>query len=155
MCAMNMNIIWAAAIVVFLVAEAATVGLASIWFAVGALGALLVSVMHGALWLQILIFIVLSLATLILTRPLARRYINDRREPTNADRLIGTKCIVTEKIDNVAATGTVSASGKLWTARSEDGAVIEPNTLATVVRIEGVKLIVKENEGGTANAVNT
>jgi len=138
-----MNIIWAIAIVVFIVAEAATVGLVSIWFAVGALGALLVSVLGGKLWLQITVFVILTAVTLLLTRPLVSKYVNNKSQPTNADRLIGTKCMVTEKIDNLTATGTVNAGGKVWSARSADDSVIEPGSLAVVERIEGVRLIVK------------
>ncbi|MGI6029534.1 MAG: NfeD family protein [Candidatus Heteroscillospira sp.] len=137
-----MNFIWAAAIVVFVIAEAATVGLVSIWFAVGALGALIVSVLGGHLWLQIAVFAILTAVTLVLTRPLVSKYVNNRSQPTNADRLIGCKCIVTDTIDNLRAAGTVSANGKFWTARSDDGSVIEKNSLVTVERIEGVKLIV-------------
>lgn len=146
-----MNIIWAAAIVIFVVAEAATVGLVSIWFAVGALGALIVSVCGGWLWLQIVVFAALTAATLALTRPLARKYVNAKSQPTNADRLIGSACIVTETIDNIAATGTVSANGKFWTARSADGSVIAANSLVTVERIEGVKLIVASEKKAQVN----
>ena len=138
-----MNIIWAIAIVIFVAAEAATVGLVSIWFAVGALGALLVSVLGGKLWLQIAAFIVLAAVTLMLTRPLVSKYVNKKSQPTNADRLIGTKCIVTETIDNLNAKGVVNAGGKVWSARSADDSIIDAGSLATVERIEGVKLIVK------------
>ena len=137
-----MNILWAVAIAIFVAAEAATVGLVSIWFAVGSLGALIVSVCGGKLWLQILVFAALTALTLVLTRPLVSKYVNGKSQPTNADRLIGTKCIVTDTIDNIAATGTVNAGGKVWSARSDDGSVIESGALATVQRIEGVKLIV-------------
>ena len=137
-----MNLVWAIAIVVFAVLEAVTVGLASIWFAVGALAALIFSVLGAGLWLQIIAFVVVSAAALILTRPLVSKYVNSRSQPTNADRLIGTKCIVTEKIDNLASTGTVNANGKLWTARSSDGSVIDAESLVKVEKIEGVKLIV-------------
>ena len=148
---MSMNIVWAAAIVIFVIAEAATVGLVSIWFAVGALGALIVSVCGGHLWLQIAVFVVLTAATLVLTRPLASKYVNGKSQPTNADRLIGSTCIVTETIDNIAATGTVSANGKFWTARSADGSVIPMNSLVTVERIEGVKLIVVSGKEAEKN----
>lgn len=145
-----MNIVWAIAILVFVIVEAATVGLASIWFALGSLAALIVSVLGAPLWLQIVVFIVLSLAALAMTRPLAMKYVNKRSQPTNADRLIGTTGIVTETINNIAATGTVSADGKLWTARSTDGSVIEPQALVTVEKIDGVKLIVASKIEATA-----
>lgn len=137
-----MNIIWAVAIAVFIAAEAATVGLVSIWFAVGALGALITSVLGAKLWLQILVFAALTVITLLLTRPLVSKYINGKSQPTNADRLIGAKCIVTEEINNLTGTGAVNAGGKIWTARSADDSIIAAGSLAKAERIEGVKLIV-------------
>ena len=134
--------VWAVAILVFIVVEAATVGLASIWFAIGA-GAALVSAIFGApTWLQILWFVMVSALTLWLTRPLVAKYINNHSQPTNADRVIGKSCVVTERIDNIAGTGAVTVEGKRWTARSLSGEVYEPEELVTALRIEGVKLIV-------------
>ena len=133
---------WSIAIFLFVILEAATAGLSSIWFALGSLAALISSLLGAPLWLQIVVFSVLSLVTLALTRPLAMKYINSKSQPTNADRLIGTTGIVTETIDNIAATGTVSANGRLWTARSASGSSIEPQTLVTIEKIDGVKLIV-------------
>lgn len=146
-----MNIIWSCAIVIFIITEAATVGLASIWFAVGSLFALIASVLGAQTWLQILVFVLVSGATLALTRPLVKKHINNKSQPTNADRLIGTTCLVTETIDNLAGTGTVSAGGKLWTARSNDGSVIESETLVIAEKIEGVKLIVASKQEATIN----
>jgi len=140
---MTMPVIWALAAIVFVILEAATVGLASIWFAIGSVCALILSLLHLPLWLQITVFIVVSLATLALTRPLARRFINSRRQPTNADRFIGVECIVDEAIDNVAGTGSVLVSGRRWTARSHDGSQLAHGDRARVIRIEGVKLIVE------------
>ncbi len=134
---------WLAAIVVFLIIEAATVGLASIWFALGALAALICALLGAQLWFQILWFVVVSVLTLIFTRPLARKYLNSHRSPTNADRVLGTVCIVTDDVDNVAGTGTVNAEGKLWTARSRSGLPIKKGAYARAVAIEGVKLIVE------------
>ena len=145
---MPMNMIWAIAIIVFLVAEAVTVGLVSIWFAVGSLLALLASVWHAPVWAQVLLFAAGSVSTLLLTRPLALKYVNGKRQPTNADRLIGTRCIVTEKIDNLAATGAGTAAGRPWTARSASGEAIESGALVTVQRIEGAKLIVAPTATG-------
>ena len=150
---MQMDIVWTVAIIVFVVAEAATVGLVSIWFAIGALGALIACELGAQLWLQIVIFAVVSVAALLLTRLLAAKYINQKSQPTNADRLIGTECIVTECIDTIAATGAVTAQGRPWTARSATGEAIEPGALVVVESIEGAKLIVaplnkKEATGG-------
>ena len=137
-----MNIIWAALVVVFLAVEALTAGLASLWFAVGALAALIAGLFGGALWLQITLFIVVSAVTLVLTRPLAKKFINSRTKRTNADRVIGQTARITERIDNIAGTGAASVGGRVWTARSAGGEVSEEGAFVTIRSIEGVKLIV-------------
>ena len=142
-----MVIIWVAAAALFLITEAMTVGLTSIWLAVGALGALVVALCKGQLWLQIAVFIVLTIAALLVTRPLAKKYVNSKKSPTNADRLFGVTGLVTEEIDNIKNVGTVSISGQVWTARSMTGEVLPAGTKVKPVNIEGVKLIVvKEQE---------
>lgn len=128
--------------VLFLAVEAATVGLVCIWFAAGALIALLAAMCGAQLWLQIVLFLVVSAATLYFTRPLVRRYVNSKVEPTNADMVIGKECRVTETVDNIAGTGAVYVDGKTWTARSENDEVIQEGTLVTAKSIDGVKLIV-------------
>lgn len=138
-----MLVFWLSAMVIFMIVEAATVGLASIWFAIGALAALIAALLRAKLWLQIALFIVVSVLALILTRPLVKKYLNSRKSATNADRAIGTVCIVTEDIDNVAATGSVNAAGKVWTARSLSGLPIKCGSYVRAVAIEGVKLIVE------------
>ena len=144
-----MVVFWAAAIVAFIVIELVTVGLASIWFALGALCALIAALLGAGLWMQIIWFAVISAATLVLTRPLVKKYINSKTYATNADRVIGSRAVVKERIDPLAATGAVLADGKMWTARTADGSVLEPGDIVTVMHIEGVKLIVErkaENE---------
>ena len=139
-----MPALWLAAMVVLLIIEGAVPGLVSIWFALGALAALLAAILHAPVWLQVTWFVVVSVVSLILTRPLARKYVNSKTQPTNADMLIGKECIVRESIDNVRGTGSVSVGGKVWTARTEnEGVRLQEGDLAVVVRIEGVKLIVK------------
>jgi len=137
-----MIVFWAAAIVVFIVVELATVGLASIWFALGALCALIAALLGAPVWLQAVWFFLISALTLVLTRPLVKKYINGKTHATNADRVIGSRAVVKEQIDALAATGAVLADGKMWTARTEDGSVLEPGCIVTVLRIEGAKLIV-------------
>ncbi len=139
---MNMMIFWLAAMIVFGVVEAATVGLVSIWFAVGALAALIAAALGGPVILQVVIFVAGSLITLLIIRPLAAKYINGRRVPTNADRVIGQEAVVTEAIDNLNARGQVKVAGAPWTARSQDDSPIPAGTTVRVLRIEGVKLYV-------------
>ena len=135
---------WVAALVVFLIVEAVTAGLVSIWFVFGSLVALICAALGAAVWLQIFWFVIVSVATLVLTRPLVKRYVDSRSVATNADRSIGRPAVVTERIDNLAATGAVKLDGVVWTARSTDDAVaIEAGERVTVRAIEGVKLIVE------------
>ena len=141
---MSMPIVWLGAIVLFLVVEAVVPGLVSIWFAFGALAALISALLNAPFWLQFVWFIAVSVAALALTRPLARKYVNAKVQPTNADMLIGRECLVTETIDNLRGTGAVSVGGKVWTARCDgEGPTIQNGAMARVLRIEGVKLIVE------------
>ena len=133
---------WIIAMVVFLVVEAITVGLASIWFAVGSLAAMICAMLDAKIWLQIVVFLVVSAVALYFTRPLVKKYVNGKVQPTNADMAIGKECRVTETINNVEGTGAVYVDGKTWTARSENDEIIEKDELVTALRIEGVKLIV-------------
>ncbi len=137
-----MQAVWGALLLLFLIVEGVTAGLASIWFALGALVALIAALLGGPLWLQIVLFFLVSIATLILTRPLARKYINGRRQATNADRVIGMTGRTTETVDNIAGTGAIYVDGKTWTARTSSGETIPEDALVRVDAIEGVKLIV-------------
>ena len=138
----SMPVVWGAATLLFLAVEAVTAGLASIWFAIGSICALIASLLGAPVWLQAFWFALMSALTLLLTRPLAKRFINNKSEPTNADRVLGADCRVVERIDNLAGTGAVSVDGKVWTARTVDGAVVEPGAIVRALEIQGVKLIV-------------
>ncbi len=135
-------LIWAGLTVLFVLVELATYGLASIWFALGALAALIAAALGAPLWLQVVLFAVVSVASLVLTRPLARKFVNSRSQPTNADRVIGAQARVTEEINDFNGTGAVSVDGKLWSARSADGATVPVGAHVTVREIRGVRLIV-------------
>lgn len=139
---LSMTVLWAAVLIICLAIEAATAGLTTIWFAAGALAALVTALCKGPVWLQIVWFFVISIACLVLTRPLALKYVNRKTIPTNADRAIGSEGLVKERIDNMSGTGAVFADGKIWTARSEDGMIIEPGAEVRVMRMEGVTLYV-------------
>ncbi len=145
-------VFWAVAVVAFVILELATVGLASIWFALGALCALIAALLGAPLWLQIVWFAIISVATLLLTRPLAKKYINSKTMATNADRVIGGRAVVKERIDDLAGTGAVLADGKMWSARTADGSTVDPGAIVTVREIRGVKLIVDPSGTGDAEA---
>ena len=138
-----MTIIWIAAIIIFGIAEAATAGLVSIWFVAGAVAALLSLELGAVLWLQIVVFLAVSIAALVATRPLAHKMLDKTIVPTNADRVLHHEAKVTETVDNENATGAVYIDGKTWTARSDSGEIIEKGKMAKIVRMEGVKLYVR------------
>ena len=137
------KLIWTALLILFGIAEAATVGLTSIWFAAGSLIALAVSLLGGPLWLQIVLFILVSILSMLAIRPIASKYLNSKVEPTNADRIIGAEVKVTEAIDNLMAQGAVNIAGMTWSARSQNDENIPVGTLVRVLRIEGVKVYVE------------
>lgn len=140
-------IIWTALLVFFLIVEAACpIHLVSIWFAVGALAAIIAASLGGALWLQIALFIVVSGALLIALWPLVRKYLNPKLTATNIDSVIGSTGLVTVAIDNIAAAGEVKLGGMVWTARSTSGEAIPQGTKVRVDRIEGVKVFVSPAE---------
>ena len=137
------KIVWLVLLLRFAGGEAVSVGLTSIWFAAGALAALIAALLGGALWIQITLFLAVSLLCLAAVRPLAKRYLNDKVEATNADRVIGAEAKVTEDIDNIHGKGAVIIRGMTWSARSQDDGPIPTGTLVRVLRIEGVKVFVE------------
>ena len=140
---MPMPALWLVLLVIFGIVEAATVGLTSIWFAAGALVAMVAALLHAPLWAQIVLFLAVSFVALLLMRPLAKKYLTPSFQPTNADRIIGQEAVVTETIDNLKGRGLVSVDGTVWTARAEDEQPIAAGTVVKVLRIEGVKVFVE------------
>lgn len=133
---------WLGIMILFLVIEAVTVGLATIWFAAGALAALLAGVFGAGIVAQIVIFFTVSLALLIFTRPVAVKYFNPNKINTNYEDAMGKTVKIIERVDNRAGTGRADLNGQEWTARmQDDGFALEEGELAEVARIEGVKLI--------------
>lgn len=138
-------VVWLGLLVIFLAAEAITLGLTTIWFAGGALVAFILSLAGTDLLVQIIVFCVVSVLLLIFTRPAAARWLNKDRVKTNAESLIGATAVVTEPINNLAGSGQVQVRGQFWTARTEEESVtIEKGKTVKIQRISGVKLIVKE-----------
>ena len=142
---MNMTAVWLVAMIVLLIVEGMAPGLVSIWFALGALAAMISAMLKAPLWLQVVWFVAVSALSLLLTRPLAKKYVNAHTTPTNADMAIGQDCVVTEEIDNIRGTGAVTVGGKIWTARMDsDGETAAVGEILKTLRIEGVKLIVSK-----------
>ena len=134
--------IWLGLMVLFLIVEASTVTMVSLWFAGGALTALAVSLLGGGFVWQIGAFIIVSTALLALLRPMARKHFTPKLTKTNVDSVIGMEGYVTGDIDNMAATGKVKLGGMEWSARSMTGEKISTGTLVKVEKIEGVKAFV-------------
>lgn len=143
-------IIWLALMLVFLTVEASTMPLICLWFAAGALAAMVVSLFGGGLGLQAGAFLVVSVVLLAALRPLVQKHLKPKITATNADSLIGSLGIVTGAVDNVAATGQVKLGAMVWTARSTSGEPIAEGTRIRVDRIEGVKVFVSPAEVSAA-----
>lgn len=142
-------IIWLGILALLLFIEAVTAGLTTIWFAGGALAAAIACYCGAGLTTQIILFLCISLALLIFTRPLAVRYMNKGVENTNANSLLGKHAVVIQEIDNLAQTGQVKIGDIEWMARtSEEGDKIPENTVVTIKEIHGVTLIVEEKKEG-------
>ena len=131
--------------IILVLIEALTAQLTTIWFAVGALLAIVASAFRAPDWIQWTVFLVSSLLLLIFTRKIILKLFKAEPKPTNTDRVIGENGIVFEEINNLAAQGAVKVDGTIWTARSENDDIIPIGTTVTVRRIEGVKLIVQKN----------
>lgn len=140
-------IFWLVLLILAIVAELMTLGLTTIWFAGGALVAIFAALLHAPVWLQVLLFFVVSLLLLFFTRPIAVKYFNKDRVKTNAESIVGRQAIVTGEIDNLQGIGQVTVGGQEWTARScDDKMRIAVGSVVNVVAINGVKLIVKPDE---------
>ena len=140
-----MPYLWLAAAVIFVLVEAGTLGLTSIWFAFGALAALAATLLGFGIPVQAACFLLAAGFLLVMIRPVTRKYLRIGTEKTNADRIIGMKAIVLQTIDNQAATGQVRVAGQIWTARSQDPAVTYPEGSEVTIRvISGVKVIVTQ-----------
>lgn len=141
------TIFWLVLFVIFLVAEILTLGLTTIWFAGGSLVAFVLALLDVSLPIQIVAFLIVSIVLLILTRPIAVKFFNQKREKTNVDSLIGQKAIVLEAIDSLHGSGRVEINGMEWSAKTEEyGQILEQGEVVIVQAIQGVKLVVKREE---------
>ena len=140
-------ILWLVITAVLIGIEIATLGLTTIWFAGGSLAAAIAAAFGGSYPVQILVFLAVSALLLIFTRPYAKRFIERRKTATNVENIPGKTAVVTETIDNLKETGAVMLNGLTWTARTLEGdSPVEKDRIVGVLRVDGVKLIVKEKE---------
>lgn len=138
-------VLWLVFLIVFIIGELVTVGLTSIWFAAGSLIALIAAALGWHPVIQFILFLGVSVGTLMVTKPLAKKYINSKMQSTNADRIIGESIRIAERVSNLDQTGMAVVHGQEWTVRSrDDNQIIEAGELARVIQISGVKLIVEK-----------
>ena len=135
--------VWLGLIVAFIVLEAATVNLVSVWFIGGAVAGLVCAILGAPGLLQFAVFILVSAVLLALLRPLLKKYLRVKPVKTKADRLVGQEALVTEAIDNLQETGAIRINGVLWTAKSADETQIPTGTRVIIERIEGAKVYVR------------
>ena len=140
------SLIWLIALAIFIVVEIVTLGLATIWFACGALVAFIASLFGASVTVQFVLFTIVSLASLFTVRPYVARKFTSERIKTNYESLIGKSAKVVEEIDNRNETGVVFINGLEWTARTDDDSVIQAGKFADILEIRGVKLIVREKK---------
>lgn len=140
-------IFWLVVLAACAVVELLTMGLTSIWFAAGALVAAIVALFVPYFWVQLVVFVVVSILLLVFTKPIAVKFLNIGKFKSNAESLVGKRAIVTSEIDNLKEIGEVTIQGLDWSARTEqDGVVIPKNAVVVIKKIEGVKLIVDLDE---------
>lgn len=135
---------WFIAFIAFIGIELVSMGLTSIWFSVGALTAFVAALLGAPVYVQFILFVVVSTVVLVFVRPFALKYVNKNTEKTNVEAMAGKTCKVIVQINNIEGTGEILVDGLEWTARTEDDSILNVGDLATIVKIEGVKAIVKK-----------
>ena len=141
-----MSVVWIVIAIILGVIEAVTVSLVSVWFAIGAVAAIIPAFFGADIWIQILVFLAVSALSFAFTRRFFKDIVKVKKQPTNADSLIGEDGVVTAEINNLSGTGKVYISGLTWSAKSANGEDIPEGAVATVKKIEGATLVVKVKE---------
>lgn len=136
-------IFWLVLTIFLAIVEAATPTLVCIWPAIGALAACILAAFGIPIWLQITVFVILTVILIILTKPLVKKYVSRKITATNADRIIGAEGIVIEEIDPIENTGQVKVMGQVWSAKSADGKAVQTNARVIVKALEGVKVVIE------------
>lgn len=144
-----MVILWIVVFAAALIIEAASFALVSIWFAAGALGALIAAAVGAPFWLQLIIFGILAGLLLIFTRPLLKKLFPNKFIPTNSELEVGKTAVVIEDIDNEIGSGRAKLGGVNWAAVSADGEKISAGETVTVKEIRSAKLVVERNLSDT------
>lgn len=140
------SVIWLVIFLLLLAIEIVTLGLTTIWFAIGAIAAFVVTLCGLGTTVQLVVFIVVSIVSLILTRPIVVKYLNKDKIKTNVDELIGKNAIIVKDADGVNSFGEANLNGEIWMAKSFDGAYLKKDEIVEIVSVEGIKLVVKRKE---------
>ena len=140
-------IFWIFIAIVMGVVEGATMALVSIWFCIGAIAAALCALITESVFVQCLIFVVVTALTLALTRPLSKKLLKKEFTPTNADRIINQEGIVTETINPIEGPGQINVGGQIWSAKGEGSDIIEKGSIVKVIKIKGVRHRTAEKGG--------
>ncbi len=144
---MSLTTIWLIVFVACIVIEIISMGLTTIWFAGGALVAAIGAAFSAPIWVQVILFVIVSFVLLYFTRPIAVKYFNKDRVKTNAESLVGKQAIVISEVDNLQGIGQVTVEGKEWTARTtEDNVTLPVGSVVIIRAISGVKLMVEEKK---------
>lgn len=143
---MEQTVIWILGIIVFIILEAVTYQLVSIWFALGALGGLIASFTGVNFYVQMAVFIAVSFIFILCLRPVTMKFFKPKNVETNARSLVGKEVLITSDVDNIEGLGEGKIDGKVWTVRSVDNSAIAKGETAVIENIEGVKLIVKRKD---------
>lgn len=138
------SIVWLIVFIILLLIEILTLGLTTIWFCIGALAAFIAALFGAGYVVQAILFVIVSMLSLIITRPIAVKYLNKDRVKTNVDEVIGKTAVIKKRIDDTQTIGEAELEGDTWLACSVDGAAFEAGEKAEVVRVEGVKLLLKK-----------
>ncbi|MDE7431146.1 MAG: NfeD family protein [Lachnospiraceae bacterium] len=138
------SICWLVAFLVLLVIEIITLGLTTIWFAIGAVAAFIATLVGANIVVQIVLFVAVSVITLIATRPIAVKYFSNSAAKTNVEGIIGKNAVITQRIPDMNTNGKARLNGEVWTACSVGNVPIEEGELVEITGVEGVKLIVKK-----------
>ena len=149
---MAMLFLWLVLLILFISVEAATLGLTTIWFAGGSLAAIIAALLGTPVFVQVILFLIVSLALLFFTRPVAVKYFNRERVRTNVESLVGKQGVVLSEIDNLKEQGQITVGGQEWSARSMENMRISAGTVVEVVSVSGVKLFVRCSEKTGAEA---
>ena len=144
----TLNLIWLGLFIVLLIIELFTVGLTTIWFAIGSLAAMAANTLGASLIIQLIVFLAVSVLLLVFTRPWAAKHLNQNRLKTNYESKIGEIIKITERVDNLKQTGKSIVDGQEATVRSQSSNdILEKDELAKVIAVSGVKLIVEKYKG--------